>query len=255
MKPSIAFTVHDDTGRGLSLLGDIDRDLKSYFSEAFIVTTPITNINYPEKARLLEKDPFYHVFKAPQKSIIGKHKKLCWSKAAELSKASIIHLTDLDRLSYAILKHNKAYTKSLLGISNIQKPLFFDRSEKAWKTHPINYRAIESSVRELAKVLFNKDLDFGWCYLVVSRSSLRKVVPKLRSDELYVYGELIYWLRDTIVYKKVDWLAWEDPFFLGKDPKIIKKQRETDNRENEKRLGYVIPTIKFLLKKWQQSQR
>jgi hypothetical protein len=45
---------------------------------------------------------------------------------------------------------------------------------------------------------------------------------------------------------EVDWLAWEDPFGLGADPKALKATRESSLEETHKRLAYVIPMLELL---------
>jgi hypothetical protein len=55
------------------------------------------------------------------------------------------------------------------------------------------------------------------------------------------------YLKGYLITKDVDWLSWEDPFILGKNPKTFKEERERNPQENEKRLSYVMPIIKLLL--------
>ncbi len=250
MNPSIAFTIHDDSGRVFELLRKITVFLKEHFSEAFVVVTPVTINILPNDIEKLKTDRFFKVCYSPKNSLIGEHKKLCWEDAAKHSNADTVHLCDIDRLSYAVLNHERIFIKSLHSSEKVKTALLFSRSDKAWKTHPVNYYAIEKMASELSKILFNKDLDYGWCYLVVNRDLLKNVVNKLTIKEVGVYGELMYWLKNDIAVEKVDWLAWEDPFFFNAEFRKMKRLRELDKKEDEKRLGYVIPTVEFLLKKW-----
>jgi hypothetical protein len=45
----------------------------------------------------------------------------------------------------------------------------------------------------------------------------------------------------------VDWLAWEDPFLLGRDPAEMKAEREQSTDEYEKRLSYCLPMVEALV--------
>ncbi len=46
--------------------------------------------------------------------------------------------------------------------------------------------------------------------------------------------------------QEVDWLAWEDPFILSRDPQQLKEEREHSQQEMRKRLAYVIPMLQLL---------
>ena len=62
-------------------------------------------------------------------------------------------------------------------------------------------------------------------------------------------GEMVLLLLDLLSTKEVDWLAWEDPFILGRDPQELKVERENSIGETRKRLAYVIPTLALLYEK------
>ena len=59
-------------------------------------------------------------------------------------------------------------------------------------------------------------------------------------------------LKEIIKTKSVDWLSWEDPFIFGKDPYKYKLERENDPAELEKRMGYVLPEIKYLFEEYRK---
>jgi hypothetical protein len=69
----------------------------------------------------------------------------------------------------------------------------------------------------------------------------------LGNPDLTIFGETALYLKGYLITKDVDWLSWEDPFILGKNPKTFKEERERNPQENEKRLSYVMPIIKLLL--------
>ena len=60
----------------------------------------------------------------------------------------------------------------------------------------------------------------------------------------------IFCLKDKLETKEVDWLSWEDPFILDKDPQQYKAAREKDPRELNKRMNYVLPTIRYLFEEY-----
>jgi hypothetical protein len=61
-------------------------------------------------------------------------------------------------------------------------------------------------------------------------------------------AEMIYYLQENIHTREVDWLAWEDPFILARDPAELKHERENSNQETQKRLAYVLPMVEMLVK-------
>ncbi len=44
----------------------------------------------------------------------------------------------------------------------------------------------------------------------------------------------------------MDWLAWEDPFVLGREAAELKRERENSRAETYKRLSYAVPMIETL---------
>ena len=47
--------------------------------------------------------------------------------------------------------------------------------------------------------------------------------------------------------KEVDWLAWEDPFILSRDPEELKHERENSLEETQKRLAYAMPMVETMV--------
>lgn len=108
-------------------------------------------------------------------------------------------------------------------------------------------------VTEMGRILFGKELDFAWCHLALSAQQLSKALPSLVAHDLVIFSQLIFSLKEIIHTKKVDWLSWEDPFIFDKDPKQYKIERETDPKELEKRMGYVLPEIEYLFEEYRKS--
>jgi hypothetical protein len=71
-------------------------------------------------------------------------------------------------------------------------------------------------------------------------------MPLVKNPDLSMVAEMIFYLQENIHTCDVDWLAWEDPFILSRDPTELKHGRGNSLVETHKRLKYVIPMIKTL---------
>jgi hypothetical protein len=90
------------------------------------------------------------------------------------------------------------------------------------------------------------DLDYAWCHIAVAAGDLRRIMPLVKNQDLSMVAEMIFYLQETIQTRDVDWLAWEDPFILGRNPLELKRERENSLQETQKRLRYVVPMIDTL---------
>jgi hypothetical protein len=71
-------------------------------------------------------------------------------------------------------------------------------------------------------------------------------MPRVKNPGLSMVAEMIFYLQKNIHTRDVDWLAWEDPFVLSRDPIEFKRERENSLAETNKRLKYVIPMVETL---------
>ena len=71
-------------------------------------------------------------------------------------------------------------------------------------------------------------------------------MPLVKNPGLSMVAEMIFYLQKNIQTRDVDWLAWEDPFLLSRDPTELKHERENSLAETNKRLKYVGPMIETL---------
>lgn len=246
---SLVFPFHDTDGSQTKLLLKILPTLKQNFKNSFVSITPKTR-PHQEIINVLESDPFFVLNFNEDATSIGDHFVSGYRNAAEKSLPDeILHLCTSDRLSFALLNgFSNTFLKDTVGINSFQVPLLFQRSKTAWKTHPRNYQAMESMVTELGRVLFGDALDYCWCHLAVSCADLRKILPRVKAHDFVILAEIILLLKNKITTKEVDWLSWEDPFILDKDPKSYKMEREKDPLETKKRMDYVLPQINYLLR-------
>lgn len=249
MQPIIVFPLHDKDGNMFSHLQKIIPDLKNIFEKIVISITPLTLETQKGSVESLSKDPFFELVYNSPGTQVGDHFLAGFRTAFEKSNPNqLLHLCTVDRLAYALeTEHKNEFLEDISWVEKQNGPVLFQRSIKAWSTHPKNYYALESASTRVGEILFGKTLDFTWCHLAVKASELKLILPKFKMHDLTIFAETVLLLKDRLLTKEVDWLAWEDPFIFNKDPKKYKKERENDPAENEKRLNYVIPTIKLLL--------
>jgi hypothetical protein len=244
MKPALAFPFNDPEGKMFDHLQAIQPDLKEHFERAYICP-PLSTQKHLEQLR---SDEFFTVFAAPYEMQLGEHFAYLYQRAADAaSPGQILHLCYLDRLAFAL---EGEYRNSLLAdidsLSLADVPLIFQRSQAAWETHPQNYRELEGIVTTVGRNLFGGDLDYAWCHIAVRAGQLREVMPHVKNPDLSMVAEMIFYLQEDIQTRDVDWLCWEDPFILERDPADLKHERETSLEETHKRLTYVLPMIQTL---------
>ena len=68
----------------------------------------------------------------------------------------------------------------------------------------------------------------------------------MKNPDISMVGEVIYYMKDEVRTCDVDWLAWEDPFILSRDPVELKHERENSLLETNKRIGYILPMLDTL---------
>jgi hypothetical protein len=179
---------------------------------------------------------------------IGEHFAYLYQRAAGAAPPEqILHLCFVDRLAFALEgEHRDAFLNDIESLSGRDVPLIFQRSQAAWETHPQNYRELEGIVTTVGRNLFSRDLDYAWCHIAVRGEQLREIMPLVKNPDLSMVAEMIYYLQEDIQTRTVDWLAWEDPFILSRDPATLKHEREHSLEETQKRLKYVFPMIDTL---------
>lgn len=248
MKPALAFPFHDPAGTMFSHLQAILPDLKSHFEHLYLCPPPSTLQQVAHVQQLLEDD-FFTIFQLETDVRFGERLRFLYSQTADAAHPDQpIHLCFLDRLLFAIEgDYRDQFLADVDSLIPNDLPLIFHRSSKAWETHPNNYRALEGFVTTIGETLFGKTLDYGWCHLVVQSRQLSKIMPRTTRPDLSMVAEMIYYLQDHIHTREVDWLAWEDPFILSRDPVELKRERENSNEETQKRLAYVLPMVELLV--------
>jgi hypothetical protein len=248
MRPALAFPFNDPDGTMFHHLQVILPDLKEHFERAYICP-PLSTQRHVEHMRQLRADDFFTIFPADRNMQLGEHFAYLYQRAAEAAPVEqIIHLCYLDRLAFALEgEYRDLFLGDIDSLSPGDVPLIFQRSQKAWDTHPQNYRDLEGIVTMVGRHLFGKDLDYAWCHIAVCAGELRQIMPCVKNPDLSMVAEMIFYLQENIQTRDVDWLAWEDPFILSHDPVRLRHEREKSIAETRRRLSYTVPMIEALI--------
>jgi hypothetical protein len=248
MKPALVFPFNDPDGAMFPHLRVILPDLKAHFERAFLTIPDSTRERQPENIRWLEGDDFFRLFFTGSEAPIGDHFAFLYRQAASAAHPQqILHLCFVDRLSFALrTEYCARFLADVDSLTAEHLPLIFHRSEGAWATHPSNYFELESVVTRVGRTLFGKTLDYGWCHFVIQARQLREVMPLIKKQDLSMVAEMVLHVQKHVNVREVDWLAWEDPFILGRDAAELKRERENSLAETQKRLSYVLPMVELL---------
>jgi hypothetical protein len=245
--PAVVIPFPDAQGVFFPHLQYITPILKTTFERAILNLPASTRQAQPEAVSRLEADAFFTCVEYPE-SPVGEHFRALYTFAARnCPPEQVLHLCYIDRVSFALRTGCcQAFLEDIQATTAAQTPLIFQRTEAAWQTHPRNYRDIEGMVTRAGEWLFHKSLDFAWCHLAVQAGQLAQALPRTRQPDLSMVAELVLTMLDSIRTQEVDWLAWEDPFILGRDAQDLKAERESSPAETRKRLAYVAPMLQLL---------
>lgn len=249
MNPAIVFPFHDTEGVMFPHLKTITPLLKQTFSEAFLSITAITAASSPEHIEFLEKDPFFNCYLLKHDLPVGKQFKSLYEFAAEsCSIERILHICFIDRLAFALqTNHGKQFVKDVTSLTMESTPVIFQRSEKAWESHPRNYYEVEKFVTTIGELVLGQKLDFAWCHLAICSTHLAEILPDVQGDDMSMMADIILLVRKKTRTQDVDWLEWEDPFFSSVGGKELKQIREKSIQETQKRLSYTMPMVDKIL--------
>ena len=248
MQPVAVMPMHDPQGVVFPQLEAITPDLKTTFARAFVAVPPETRQRQGEGVQRLESDDFFHVMHlAVHSSLRQQWLALYATAAAACMPRQVLHLCFADRVAFALRNGwREQFIADVIAVQPDDAPLIFQRSPAAWDTHPRNSRELEQIVTRTGEFLFGQSLDFGWCHLALQAQQLQAILPCVKNHDISMVAEFVLLLRDGIRTKHVDWLAWEDPFILGRAPDELRQEREQSAAETHKRLAYVIPMLQML---------
>ena len=247
MLPVLAFPFNDPNGTMFHHLQVVLPDLKEHFERAYICP-PLSTQKHVDHMQQLQADDFFTIFPADRNMQIGEHFAYLYQRAAEAAPPEqIVHLCYLDRLAFALEgEYRDLFLSDMDSLSTDDVPLIFQRSQNAWDTHPQNYRDLEGIVTTVGRHLFGRELDYAWCHIAACAGELREIMPRVQNPGLSMVAEMIFYLQGNIKTREVDWLAWEDPFILSRDPLELKYEREKSLEETRKRWSYTLPMIETL---------
>ena len=248
MRPAIVMPLHDPQGQVASHLNRIAPQLESLFERAYLSVTASTIRLQNRWIEQLQVARFFKVLPVADSLGTGEHfsRLFAWAVAACPAQQPL-HLCYPDRVAFALeTDHRAAFCADIQGLSEEDLPLIFQRSGKAWQTHPPSYRQLEQAVTVAGRARFGRSLDFAWCHLVIRAADLEGQLPCLTRPDISMVAQLVIGLADRIQTKSVDWLAWEDPFILGIEARQLRRERESSRTETLKRLAYVIPMLSML---------
>lgn len=247
MKPALAFPYHDPDRSMLPRLQAVLPDLKEHFEHAHLSPPPST-LEWLKHDASIFKDDFFTVLPLDEEALFGNRLAYLYRWTAETAFPSQpIHLCFPDRLIFALSgPHRKSFLAHVDSLSAEELPIIFQRSEYAWATHPKGYRSLEGIVTVVGMNLFGRELDYAWCHIVVPAGLLGRIIPFVKNPDISMVAEIIYYLRDEMHTRDVDWLAWEDPYIFNRDADELKHEREHSLAETQKRLAYVLPMIETL---------
>jgi hypothetical protein len=249
MQPVAVMPLHDPEGIVLPHLNQSTPRLKQVFGRALVRVTADTREAQPAWMDWLDTEGFFRVVTNRPGMAVGDQFRALYADAVnECDPERILHLCFADRVAFALQsEHRGQFMADVGAITEADVPLLFQRSERAWRTHPRNYRAVEQIATQVGEMLFDRSLELAWCHLVVQSGQLAKVLPRVERSDLSMLAEVLLGLGDCVRTRDVDWLAWEDPFINGREADGLRREREASVAETRKRLSYVIPKLQVLV--------
>jgi hypothetical protein len=248
-KPVLVMPMNDPQGLTFPHLKEITPLLETIFAQTIVSIPPNTARFQANSLDWLEHQPFFNVCRLPVELPVGAHFHRLYTQAAQICPPEqILHLAYIDRVSFALQGGFRDQFIQDIRSTHLQDlPLIFQRSKKAWESHPINYHEIERMATLAGELVYRKSLDFAWCHLALQAGLLQEILPSVHNPDLSMVAEMIIQIKDRVQTRDVDWLAWEDPFILATSQCSLKKEREHSQTETRKRLGYVIPMLQAIL--------
>jgi hypothetical protein len=235
---------HDPDGRFNAVFEQRLDDLYAAFEGICLSITPQTEASNGDFVHYLQERGC-RIMSHPSGSTIGDHLRGAMRLAVRYAHdGQAILYGFLDRLLFALDTEWRDPCLQDLRTYQDRACVIFDRSPSAWDSHPANYREMEEMVSRAGEWLYGEYLELGLCALLLSRASADVIAQQSVSPLVAALGEwiLIAMANDIpITTVKVDWLAWEDPFWEGIAPHVLKEQREHSPQETRKRITMMSP--------------
>lgn len=247
--PVIVLPFHDPEGRYFPHFEAITPTLKTLFARAFVSLSPATLQAQPERINALRRDSFFELNFNEPGTLAGDHYRAAYRRAVDACLPDqVLHLCDVDKVIFVLQSaHRERFLVDLKAASQAASPVLFQRTPAAWATYPKNYREVEHLAIKVAELLFGRTIDVAWSHLVIRAGQLRDILPRLRRHDFGLLAEVVILLKDGMIAREVDWLAWEDPFIYSRRAGDLMKERESSQEETQRRLKWLRPVLQVLL--------
>jgi hypothetical protein len=223
--------------------------LRSSFDAVCVSVAPPTGEANADFVRRLEARGCA-VFRNPSGATIGDQSREALRLAVERAQeGQPIFFGFLDRILFALETEWRYRFLQDLKVYRIAEFLVFERSDAAWDTHPSNYREIEHMISRILELFCRRSIELMPCALILSHDAARTVLDQSTASDHAVWAEWTLLAMKNgipVTTQKVDWLAWEHPYWENVDPDELKHDREDGPDEVIKRIKMNVPVASML---------
>lgn len=246
----LTFPYYDPDGRYNRAFKRQLAALQSAFDTICVSVASPTGENNADFVRYLEAQGCA-VFDNPAGATIGDQSREALRLAQQHTDRPIF-FGFLDRILFALETEWRRLFLQDLKVYQTAEFLVFERSQVAWDTHPSNYREIELMVSRMFELLCGRSIELMLCALLLSRDAASTILDQSISPSCEVWAEWTLLAMSNgipVTTRKVDWLAWEQPYWDGVDPDELKHDRENSPDEVVKRIKMNAPAALMLSEK------
>jgi len=152
-------------------------------------------------------------------STLGDHSRQALKLALTHARAEqSVFFGFLDRVLFALETEWRESFLWDLKAGQAGEFVMLERSPLAWNTHPSNYREMEQMVSRVFQWLSGTHIELSPAALVLSCRAAHQILDQSQSASYDIWGEwVLLAMRNGIpvTTRRVDWLAWEDPYWKG----------------------------------------
>jgi len=99
---------------------------------------------------------------------------------------------------------------------------------------------MENHISGIGALLFGRKIEYNTCAFLMDTTTAKKILSRSKATGINTLGEWIVLCqklsRTLPKTKKVDWLAWEDPYWEKKSATELRRQKELDLKETTSRI-------------------
>lgn len=239
-----AFPYHDPEGQYNKVFKNNLGLLKEIFSKIVVSVSPKTAKLNGSFVEYLKTNGLL-VANNSEKSVVGDHFRGALKIALDGSSEDIFY-GFIDRVLFILESPKKQFFINDLKKCSKFDMVIFERSNKAWESHPKNYRQMEDIVSRVGKLVIGKYVELNPCAMVFNSKTAQILLDNSICELWEVLGEwVLISLREKLNNKfcYVDWLEWEDPFWENTDPIKLKLLKEKNSEETLKRIKSNLPFL------------